>query len=194
MHSSISILAAYTKTHRIIGSGGKIPWNLPSERNRFKQICKNKYILMGRKSFEEIGHSLPYCTIIIISKTMEKCPQGCILAKSLKEAVTIASTNNAQADGQRLPPDSTTASEILVAGGGEIYRQAMPYTSKIYATEIMADFPGDVTFPELEGEWDYIIEEKRTEFENKKGNISYEYVTYVRNQLKNPIRKADLLL
>ena len=49
----ISLLVAYTKNKRVIGAQGKIPWNLPSERNRFKEICRGKYVIMGRKSFEE---------------------------------------------------------------------------------------------------------------------------------------------
>ena len=51
----ISLLVAYTKNKRVIGAQGKIPWKLSSERNRFKQICNGKYVIMGRKSFEEIG-------------------------------------------------------------------------------------------------------------------------------------------
>ena len=64
----ISLLVAYTKNKRVIGAQGKIPWNLPSERNRFKEICRGKYVIMGRKSFEEIGKPLPYCKLVIVSK------------------------------------------------------------------------------------------------------------------------------
>ena len=75
----ISLLVAYTKNKRVIGAQGKIPWKLSSERNRFKEICKNKYVIMGRKSFEEIGKPLPYCTLVIISherifKNLKTCP------------------------------------------------------------------------------------------------------------------------
>lgn len=127
---------------------------------------------MGRKSFEEIGHALPYCTIIIISKTLEKAPEGCILAKSLEEGIKIAKSLYTQADGQRLTSEEA---EILIAGGGEIYRQTLPYTSKIYATEINEEFPGDVTFPKPEGTWQRI-----EEAEKKEGNISYKYVTFIK--------------
>lgn len=157
----ISILVAYDK-NRVIGNHGKIPWSLSSERNRFKQICFNKKIIMGRKTFMEIGHALPYCTIIIVSKKMKSAPEGCILANSLENAFTF------------FPDDD---SEILVAGGQEIYTQVLPYTEKIYATEIDAFFPGDRFFPELSGNWT-----KRTEAMCQENDVHYSYVTYTRSK------------
>ena len=156
---TVSLIAAYTKNKRVIGSDGKIPWNLKSERNRFKQICNNKKIIMGRKSFEEIGRTLPYCTIIIISKTLDSAPEGCILARSLEEAIDKA--------------DSTD--EIIIAGGGEIYEQTMPFADKIYATEIDADFEGNSYFPLPDGNWDCVEEKKCCE-----NNICYRYLTFTR--------------
>lgn len=153
----ISLLVAYSKTNRVIGAQGKIPWNLHSERRRFKQICNGKKVYMGRKTFEEIGHALPYCTIVIISKSMEKAPDGCELIKSINEIFD---------DG-----------EVLIAGGGEIFQQIMPSASKIYATEILADFDGDVTFPELDDSW---IETKRVHLLDDA--LPYDYVTFEKNK------------
>lgn len=199
----ISILVAYTKNHRIIGNGGEIPWNLPSERLRFKEICKNRFIIMGRKSFDEIGHGLPYCTIIIISRTLKNAPEGCLLAKSLENGIELAkkfsekpsqtiktshdvefqkNDNSSDIDFQDISNYKDT--EILIAGGGEIYRQALSipvteklYVTKVYATEIEADYPGDTTFPHLEnyGKW-----RKTEEIEKKELEVFYRYVTYER--------------
>ena len=83
------MLVAYTKNGRVIGNQGKIPWKLASERNRFKELTAGKSIIMGRTSFEEIGHALPYCTIIILSKTMRSVPSGCLLAHSLNKALKL---------------------------------------------------------------------------------------------------------
>ena len=77
----------------MIGKCGKIPWNLSTERNRFKQICSGKKIIMGRKSFDEIGHALPYCTIIIVSKTLKTAPEKCLLAQNLKQAFSFYDKN-----------------------------------------------------------------------------------------------------
>ncbi|MCQ2575130.1 MAG: dihydrofolate reductase [Treponema sp.] len=157
----LSLLVAYSK-NRVIGSGGKIPWNLPSERNRFKSLCSKKFILMGRKSFEEIGHGLSYCTIIIISKTLKTAPEKCLLAENIEEAIKLASSKN--------------SSEILIAGGAEIYKQTLPRAAKIYATEIDAEFSGDSYFPELDKGW--LKKEGESFTEN---GINYRYVTFTRS-------------
>lgn len=155
----ISLLVAYTKNERVIGSGGRIPWNLPSERSRFKAICAQKKVIMGRKSFDEIGHALSYCTLVIVSKTMQDAPEGCLLARSFEEAVEICGKG-----------------EILVAGGGEIYKTALPYATRIYATEIDETFSGDTFFPPLpESEWDCKKEESHID-----SGIKYEYLTFIR--------------
>ena len=156
----LSLLVAYTKNKRVIGAQGKIPWKLSSERNRFKEICRNKYVIMGRKSFEEIGKPLPYCTLVIVSherifKNLKTCP-------SLDAAIEFC-----KAQGQE---------EILVAGGATIYEQALPYADKIYATEIDADFDGDTFFPALGPEWTCTVDETHEE-----DGIKYTYWTYFTN-------------
>ncbi len=177
----ISLIAAYTKNGRVIGSGGKIPWSLKSERNRFKKICNNKKIIMGRKSFEEIGHALPYCTIIILSRTLKAAPQGCILARTLEEAIDKVDEAN----------DTDVSDEIIIAGGGELYRQTMPFADKIYATEIDidfdSDFEGDTFFPSLDQsgstgkKWQCLEEESHCEKDLISGKeICYKYLTYTR--------------
>ena len=151
----ISILVAYTKNKRVIGAQGKIPWKLSSERNRFKDICRGKYVIMGRKSYDEIGHPLSYCELVIVSSKTQ----------NLEDAIKYCKSK-----GQE---------EILIAGGGSIYEQALPYADKIYATEIDADFDGDVFFPELGPEWTSTIDETHEE-----AGIVYKYIT---------LQKADRL-
>ena len=168
----ISLLVAYTKNKRVIGAQGKIPWKLSTERNRFKAICHGKYVIMGRKSYEEIGHPLPYCTLVVVSRgpslRQAQDKQGsetpCYF-NSLDAAI-----NYCKAQGQE---------EILIAGGGTIYEQALPYANKIYATEIEADFEGDVFFPELGTGWTGTEEETHEE-----NGIVFRYIT---------LQKADRL-
>ena len=166
----ISLLVAYTKNKRVIGAQGKIPWNLSSERNRFKKICAGKYVIMGRKSYEEIGHPLSYCTLIVVSGKWIASPsarndmgslslsKGLQICTSLEEAIQFC-----KAQGQE---------EILIAGGGSIYEQALPYADKIYATEIEADFEGDTFFPVTEPEWTGTVEETHEE-----NGIKFSYIT-----------------
>ena len=165
----ISLLVAYTKDNRVIGAQGKIPWNLSSERNRFKQICRDKYVIMGRKSFEEIGKPLPYCKLVVVTRNDKgalslACPEpvegkGLIICTSLEEAISFCK--------------SQKQNEILIAGGGSIYEQALPYATKIYATEIDAHFEGDTFFPTLDNSWTCTIDETHEE-----NGISYKYLTF----------------
>ena len=171
---NISILVAYDK-NRVIGSDGKIPWSLTSERTRFKQVCHNKHIIMGRKSFEEIGRALPYCTIVIVSKTMEKAPEGCVLVDSIEKAIEYCVNAEKKIAATNTTDSTSTDKEILVAGGEEIYRQTLPYAKTIYATEIDASFPGDRFFPKLTGRWTKTVEANCEE-----NFIKYTYVTYRR--------------
>ena len=162
----ISLLVAYTKNKRVIGAQGKIPWKLSSERNRFKEICAGKYVIMGRKSFEEIGKPLSYCTLVVVSRSLgalslSKGAQGLKICASLEEAIDFC-----KAQGQE---------EILVAGGGEIYRQALPYATKIYATEIDADFPGDTFFPDLDNTWTSTVESTHVDC-----GVTYSYLTFTK--------------
>ena len=159
----ISLLVAYTKNKRVIGAQGKIPWKLSSERNRFKEICRGKYVIMGRKSYEEIGHPLSYCSLVIVSRQWIASPaarnDGIHFCSSLEDAVSYC-----KSQGQE---------EILIAGGGSIYEQALPYADKIYATEIEVDFEGDVFFPKLGDGWTGTVDETHEE-----NGIVYRYMTY----------------
>ncbi|MCR4952583.1 MAG: dihydrofolate reductase [Treponema sp.] len=175
----ISLLVAYTKKDRVIGSGGKIPWNLPSERIRFKAICAGKKVIIGRKSFDEIGHALSYCTLVIVSKKMKEAPEGCLLAKSFEEAVEICAGKKELLNDADVLDEP--AEEILVAGGGEIYKKALPFASRVYATEIHAEFDGDTFFPPLnESEWDCKKEESHSD-----NGTEYDYLTFSRRRFKS---------
>ncbi len=160
----IALLVAYTKNERIIGAQGKIPWNLSSERRRFKQICNGQKVIMGRKTFEEIGHALPYCTIVIISNTMKLAPEGCLLGKldSSGEKLKIILQNG-----------DILEDNLLIAGGGDIYRKALPFADTIYATEIESSIKGDTTFPPLDNTWQKVESIPITD-----DFLQYNYVTY----------------
>ena len=170
---SISLLVAYTAKDRVIGAQGKIPWFIPSERDRFKSICRGKYVIIGRKSFEEIGKPLSYCTLVVISKSLKSVPEGCLLCKSYKKAVRLIYRLNSGADCAAGKPRSTV--EILVAGGESIYKKAMKKCSKIYATEIKKEFKGDRFFPPLKGKWTKKVEQTVSE-----DGIDYDYVLFTK--------------
>lgn len=133
----ISLVAAMA-ADRVIGKDGQMPWHLPEELQHFKAITLGKPVIMGRRTFESIGRPLPGRHNIVISRQKLELPEGVSLVSSPEEALAVA----AKAD------------EVMIIGGGEIYRQFMPYASRMYLTMIALEVDGDTRFPAYEpDEW-----------------------------------------
>lgn len=113
----ISLIVAVAKNN-VIGNNGIIPWKIKGEQKRFKELTVGKTIIMGRKSFEEIGKPLPNRKTILISNTQYIKSENCTTVNSLLEAFELAKDED----------------EIFVAGGGQIYKESFPYVDKIYIT------------------------------------------------------------
>ncbi|MHB1183798.1 MAG: dihydrofolate reductase [Desulfobulbia bacterium] len=128
----IILIAAMAK-NRVIGRGNGIPWHIPSELQRFKAITMGHTLIMGRKTFESIGRPLPGRKTIIITRNPEYRAAGCSVATSLAAAIALC-------------PETET---IFIAGGGEIYREALPLADAIYLTVLDREVEGDTLFPEV---------------------------------------------
>lgn len=154
----ISAIVAVAKNN-VIGNKGEIPWKIKGEQKRFKELTIGKSIIMGRKSFEEIGRPLPGRKTVVISRSRDFSYENCITVKSLDQALEILKHEE----------------EIFIAGGGRVYQEAFDYCKKIYLTVIDKEIEGDVFFPEINKE------EFRKTYEKKiDGEISYTYYTYER--------------
>jgi dihydrofolate reductase len=130
-----------------IGHHGSLPWRLSTDMKRFKVITMGQPLIMGRKTYETIRRPLPGRTMIIITRNKAYHADGCIIAESLDEALRLAEEGG--------------KGEVLVIGGGEIYRQALPKVDRIYLTTVHAHVPADVFFPELNmDEWKEIRREE----------------------------------
>ena len=149
----ISIIAAMDEK-RGIGKDGKLPWNIPSELKHFKEITMGHPIIMGRKTYEAIGRSLPGRTNIIITRGKVEGGRGEVLVNSVEEALKIAK-------------ESSGSDEIFVIGGGQIFSQVMEKVDKLYLTLIEGDFKADTYFPEY-SDFKKVIFEKSGEFEGLK--------------------------
>jgi dihydrofolate reductase len=129
----ISIIAAIS-LNRAIGYQGKIPWHIPGEQKRFKQITWRHVIIMGRKTYESIGKALPGRTNIIMTRQKNYKAPGSIVVHSLEQAL------------KNCPPNET---EAFIIGGEQIFRIAQPFVRRIYLTTIQQKIEGDVFFPEI---------------------------------------------
>ena len=156
----IKIIAAYSE-NRIIGKDGKIPWRIPEDIKRFKDLTIPHPVIMGRKTYESIPDKfkpLPQRQNIVLSKSSDFSPgKGVIVARSLNEAIEKAHNID---------------NEVFVIGGQNIYEQALPLSSRMYLTEIKLNYQGDSFFPEFDkSSWEEI---KRECFE------TFCFVDYVR--------------
>jgi dihydrofolate reductase len=133
----LSIIVALGGNNEI-GMGGKIPWHLPADLKHFKALTLGKPVLMGRKTFEAIGKPLPGRRNIVVTRDRDYRAPGCEVAHSFTDALVLAAG----------------APEIMVIGGGEIYREALPRTQRIYLTRVHARFQADTFSPSLDpAEW-----------------------------------------
>lgn len=155
----ISLIVAYAK-NRVIGNKGCIPWKIEGEQKRFKELTTGNVVVMGRRTFEEIGRPLPNRFTIVVSSTKTFESESCYTVRSLQAAIELA--------GNR---------DIYISGGARLYAESIELVDKMYITEIDAEVEGDTFFPEFQEDlFDKIIE-KRIE-----GSIPYTYLTYTRKQ------------
>ncbi|MGI9371735.1 MAG: dihydrofolate reductase [Hyphomicrobiales bacterium] len=141
----------------VIGADGAMPWRLPSDLKRFKQITMGKPIIMGRKTFESIGRPLPGRPNIVISRSLADIPEGVSLFSNIDDALDYA---------QHLASE-IGVDEVCVIGGGEIYRQTLERVDRIYMTRVNAEANGDTTYPKLVyDEWEEVAHEHHSEGPN----------------------------
>lgn len=128
----------------VIGDNGHLPWRIKSELKFFKEKTLGKPVIMGRKTFESLKAPLKDRTNIVVTRDPAYQSADIVVATSLDDAMTIA---------KRIATE-TNVNEIMIAGGAEIYKQALPKTHRFYLTEIHLSPSGDTLFPPINpGEW-----------------------------------------
>ena len=156
----ISLIAAMGK-NRVIGADNSIPWKLPQDMKRFKELTTGKPVVMGRKTFEAIGRMLPNRTNIIITRDRNYKAEGCVVVHSTEEALKAANKNQ----------------EFMIIGGAEIYKQFLPIANKMYLTFIDKNFEGDAYFPEYDkNEWKEVSREEHAD----ENGLKYAFVNLER--------------
>ena len=148
MKLSLIVAAA---NNNVIGRNNELPWYLPQDLKYFKSVTLGKPVIMGRKTFESIGKPLPGRTNIVVTRQSEWKVAGVLVAQGLRDALEIADQFRAE--------QHQLSDEIMVIGGAEIYRNALPLADRVYLTRIEVDIPGDAYFPALPAsEWKLVSE------------------------------------
>ena len=171
MTHELAIIVAVAQ-NGIIGGNNQLLWHLPADMKHFKTLTTGHTIVMGRKTYESIGRPLPNRVNVIISRNPDFKADGCTVVATLAEAINPSSLITHYSL-------STTSNTIFIIGGAEIYHQALPFTDKIYLTEVKASFEGDTYFPTLNPEeWQEIARNPHTA--DEKNLYDYDFVELVR--------------
>lgn len=125
--------------NNVIGVNNDLPWNLKKDLAHFKNYTTNKIILMGRKTYESIGRPLPNRINFVVSNTLKNI-EGAHVFKSTEEALSKAKNLC----------DETDYKEIVIIGGGYLFRETLEIANKLVLTRVNCDIDGDVYYPEID--------------------------------------------
>lgn len=165
----ISLIVAKADNN-VIGHNNQLPWHLSADLKHFKARTLGKPIIMGRKTFESLGRVLPGRPHVVISRTALQLPDNCYPVHSLEAAI---------AQAQQLT--GSASDEVVVIGGAEIYRQALPLVDILYVTEVHLAPQGDAFFPPLDpAVWQETAREDVPA--GADSAIAYSIVTYQRRR------------
>ena len=130
-------VAAYAR-NRVIGDHGRIPWHIPEDFAHFKRETMGLTMVMGRLTYDSIGRPLPGRRTIVITRNRDWRVDGVEVAHSLEDALALADPG----------------ADLVVAGGAQVYAEAMPLLTHQVLTEVDLDVPGDAHYPEFDrSEW-----------------------------------------
>jgi dihydrofolate reductase len=157
--------------HGGIGRDGRLPWHLPEDLKRFKALTMGHPIVMGRRTWDSIGRPLPGRRSIVLSRQPGLVIEGAEVVPSLENALRVAGA----------------APEVLVIGGAEIYREALPLADWIHLTRVHATVQADTFFPRLDAaEWEEVAREDRAADERHAHPYSFVTLRRIRARKQAP--------
>ena len=158
----VSLVVAMSE-NRVIGRDGGLPWRLPDDQRFFRELTIDHTIVMGRKTFDEIGRPLANRRNVVISRNPDFAPTGVTVVPSLAEALALAATEQ----------------EVFVIGGAEVYSLALPLADWLYLTLVHATVEGDTFFPPF-AESDWVLEDERHHEADERHAFSFSFKTFRR--------------
>jgi len=158
----ISLIVAVAENN-VIGKDNDLPWKLPDDMKFFVQTTKGHHILMGRKNLESFGKLLPNRTNIVLTRDTTFQFEGAEIFHDLTAAIQFAKDNGEE--------------ELMIIGGGEIYKQSLPLADRVYLTRVHAEIEGDVFFPELDTKkWKEVM--KTTHQKDERHDYAFTFLMY----------------
>ena len=158
--SPLALIVCYAR-HRVIGHEGRLPWKCPEDLRRFRALTMGHTLIMGRRTFESLPHTLDGRTSVVLSRDPRYHASDALTTHSITEAVQRA---------YEIDP------EPIVCGGGEVYAEVMPLITRMYLTEINREVKGDTWFPVFdEKEW-------RTVEQSGEGDVRFRTIERVKKK------------
>jgi dihydrofolate reductase len=158
----LAIIAAVA-ANGVIGDGLRLPWRLPADLAHFRQLTTGHAVIMGRRTWQSLARPLPDRQSIVVSRNPAFTAEGAAVARSLHEAVDLV----------RLPAPA------YVIGGSALFRESLLHATTFHLTDVHADYPGDVYFPDwIRTQWREIAREEHAAVD---GAPAYSFVTLARS-------------
>lgn len=129
----ISLIVAMSR-NGVIGKDNRLPWHLPADLKRFKELTMGHTIVMGRKTWESIGRLLPGRRSVIVTRNAAVRVEGAVMADTIEAAIAAGESDD----------------EIFIIGGEQIFRLALPIADRIYLTTVQTDVEGDTFMPTID--------------------------------------------
>lgn len=148
----ISLVVA-AASNNVIGKGGRMPWHLPNDMKHFKNVTWGMPVVMGRKTFESLGKPLAGRKNIVITRQGDWKAEGAVIVNNINDALFLAG--------------ETDAREVMVIGGGEIYKTIFDKANRIYLTRVEAEPEGDTFFPAIDPVKWQLVSQKNYEADEK---------------------------
>ncbi len=161
---TVSLIVAVSE-NGVIGRDGGLPWRLSADLKHFKKTTMGHHLIIGRRTWDEVGKPLPGRAMVVITRSRRFAPEDVRVAHSLEQALDIAHDDD----------------EPFISGGALIYRRALEneLVDRIYLTRVHAEVEGDTFFPKLDLEdWELVSEEHHET--DERNEFPYSFLVYER--------------
>ena len=159
----LSHIVAAAKNN-VIGRDGDLPWSLPEDMKFFREKTSGHAMIMGRKTFESVGHPLPNRLNVVVTRNTDYQPEGAVVFQSIEKAIEHCQTQT-----------DKWGEEIFIIGGGEIFKETLSLVDRIYLTRIHEEIDGDSLYPDLN-----LDDFEEVEGRDRSTPVPFSFFTYMR--------------
>ena len=159
----LSIIAALS-SNNVIGRNNDLPWHLSTDLKRLKALTMGHHMIMGRKTYDSIGRPLPGRTFVVITRDPSFAAEGVKIVHSLEDAIQVAAGDD----------------EPFIAGGAQIFEQAIHRADRMYLTRVHAEVEGDTWFPDFDDVSEWQLTDAEHFDADEKNDYPFSFLTYDR--------------